>query len=132
MSLRAELIAEVAAAFDTDLADAVTPFEGKRVIGQGIYDPVTETRPEIIETYIGRGVFSGFKQSLIDGVQVMATDKRLIALQAEITSAADQYWWHWFYGYRKPRAGDTINGMAVIDVVQDPVSATWKLHLRRI
>ncbi|AQS50549.1 hypothetical protein PAEH1_01475 [Paenalcaligenes hominis] len=118
MSLRAELTAEVAAAFDTDLADAVTAFEGKRVVGQGPYDPVTETRPEIVETYTGRGVFSGFKQSLVDGVLVMATDEQLTALQAEVTDT--------------PKMGDAINGMTVLNVGQDPVSATWKLHLRRI
>lgn len=118
MSLRAELTAEVAAAFDTDLADAVTQFEGKRVLGQGPYDPVTETRPEITETYTGRGVFSGFKQSLVDGVLIMATDKQLTALQAEVTET--------------PKMGDTINGMKVQNVGQDPVSATWRLHLREV
>ena len=118
MSLRAELTAEVAAAFDTDLADAVTQFEGKRVVGQGPYDPVTETRPEITETYTGRGVFSGFKQSLIDGVLIMATDKRLTALQAEVTDT--------------PKMGDIINGMKVLNVGQDPTRSVWKLHLREV
>lgn len=118
MSLRAELTAEVAAAFDTDLADAVSQFEGKRVIGTGPPDPITETRPEIIETYAGRGVFSGYRQSLVDGVLIMATDKRLTALQAEVTDT--------------PKMGDVINGMRVLDVAQDPVAATWRLHLREV
>lgn len=118
MSLRAELTAEVAAAFDTDLADAVTQFEGKRVVGQGPYDPVTETRPEIIEIYTGRGVFSGFKQSLVDGVLIMATDKQLTALQAEVTDT--------------PKMGDTINGMKVQNVGQDPTTSVWRLHLREV
>lgn len=118
MSLRAELTAEVAAAFDTDLADAVSQFEGKRVVGQGPYDPVTETRPEITETYTGRGVFSGFKQSLVDGVLIMSTDKQLTALQAEVTDT--------------PKMGDTINGMKVQNVGQDPTASVWKLHLREV
>src|SRR5690606_39313752 len=85
MSLRDEITAELAQAFDTDLADAVSTFTGSRVIGQGPYDPITDTRPAITEDYEGRGVFGSFKVNIIDGVQILRTDIKLTALQAEVT-----------------------------------------------
>lgn len=120
MSLRDEITVELAQAFDTDLADAVSTFTGSRVIGQGPYDPITDTRPVITENYSGRGVFGSFAINIVDGVQILRTDVKVTALQAEVTQA--------------PKVDDTITqgGTAykVIHVGKDPVSATWVIQLR--
>jgi len=118
--MRDELTAELAAAFDTDLADAVSSFTGSRVIGHGPYDPVTETRPTITENYSGRGVFGSFEIGIIDGVQILRTDVKLTALQAEVT--------------KTPKVDDTIEqggtSYKVIHVGKDAVDATWVVQLR--
>ncbi|MEI2416214.1 hypothetical protein V8Z80_08520 [Orrella sp. JC864] len=118
MGLRDEITADLAEAFDDDLADAIRPFEGSRVAGVGPYDPVTETRPGITETYSGRGAFGGYRSEEIDGVRVLATDVRLLALQAETTGT--------------PAVGDKINGMRVESVGQDPAAVTWVVQLRKV
>lgn len=121
MSLRDEITVELIQAFDTDLADAVSAFTGSRVIGQGPYDPITDTRPVITENYSGRGVFGSFEVNIVDGVQILRTDVKVTALQAEVT--------------KTPRIDDTITqgGVAykVIHVGQDPAAATWTIQIRR-
>lgn len=119
MGLRDDITADLAEAFDTDLADAVTAFTGSRIVGQGAYDPITETRPTITETYTGRGVFGSFDRRLVDGANILATDIRLLALQAEVTSP--------------PQVDDRINGYKVMGPInQDPASATWVVQLRAV
>ncbi|MCQ9618393.1 hypothetical protein L1889_18305 [Paenalcaligenes niemegkensis] len=118
MGLRDDLTADIAEAFDTDLADAVTSFAGTRVIGLGPRDPVTETRPEITETYTGRGVFGSFEINVVDGVDILRTDTKVTALQAEVTDT--------------PKIDDTINGMKVISVGADPAKATHSIQLRKV
>ena len=124
MSLRDELAADIAEAFDTDLADAVTAFTGTRVVGQGPYDPITETRPEIIETYTGRGVFGSFEVNVIDGINILRTDIKLTALQAEVIKAP---------GVPEiPKIDDVINGLKVINLGADPAKATFSVQLRKV
>ncbi|MHB0763169.1 hypothetical protein ACYCFC_02030 [Stutzerimonas sp. NM35] len=119
MGLRDDLAADIADAFDTDLADAVTEFTGSRVVGQGPYDPITETRPSITETYTGRGVFGSYSMQMVDGINILRTDIKLTALQAEVTGT--------------PKVGDKISGYDVVGPVgQDPASATWSLQLRKV
>lgn len=119
MGLRDDLQADLSDAFDTDLADAVTQFTGARVLGQGPYDPITETRPTITETYTGRGVFGSFSLRLVDGINILATDIKLTALQSEVTDT--------------PRVDDAINGYRVIGPIsQDPAKATWVIQLRKV
>lgn len=115
MGLRDDLTADLAEAFDTDLADAVTEFEAVHH-GQGGYDPVTGTVTPGDVPYGGRGVIGGYRNDEIDGSQILATDKKLTALQAEVT--------------RSPEVGDTIAGMRVQRVGQDPARATWRVQLR--
>ena len=50
MGIRDELQAEIAEAFDTDLADAVHPFTGSYTVQAG-WDPVTETGGETTRSY---------------------------------------------------------------------------------
>lgn len=115
MGLRDELTADVAEAFDTDLADAVQSFTGERVAAGG-FDPVTGMGNPSASTYAGRGVFGTYRLDQIDGTLILATDKELLALQAEVTDA--------------PQVNDTINGLRVVRVEQDPAGATWTIQLR--
>ena len=120
MGMREEIQAEMAEAFsDPDgLADAVKPFAGGITI-PGAWDPVTETGGDpVVIAYAGRGVFGSFSSQLVDGIQILATDVRLLALQNETTGT--------------PAVGHELNGMNVIGVEQDPASATWTLQLRRV
>lgn len=121
MSLRAELTAEVAVAFDTDLADAVSSFTGSRFVPSGPPDPVEQTQPGTTIAYTGRGVFGGFGIQISEALGILRTDVKLTALQSEVTQT--------------PKVDDVIKRFGeqytVIDVAQDPVSATWRLQLRR-
>lgn len=116
MSLRDDLQADIAEAFNDDLADAVLAFTGSRTV-PGEYDPVTGTTGDTTVTYAGRGVFGQFRQDEIDGQHIIATDTKLTALQNEVSET--------------PRVNDDIDGQAVVAVQQDPAAATWTLALRR-
>lgn len=116
MGLRDEIQADIAEAFDGDLADAVQPFTGTREVA-GDYDPVTDTTSTTTVTYTGRCVFGGYKAIEIDGQHIRQTDKRLTVLQNEITEP--------------PQVDDMIDGFLVVDVSQDPASVTWQAQLRR-
>lgn len=117
MGLRDEITADLAEAFDDDLADAVESFDGVRV-SVGEYDPVTERQETVTVSYKGRGVFANYEQGIIDGIQILKTDIELTALQAEVSNA--------------PQIDDKINGFTVIDVGQDPAKVTWSVQLRKV
>lgn len=122
MSLRDEITAEVAAAFDTDLADAVSHFTGSRFEPSGPPDPINQTQPGETITYTGRGVFGSFGIQASEALNIPRTDIKLTALQAEVTG--------------QPRIDDDIerDGVTyrVIHVGQDPAGATWTLQIRRV
>lgn len=115
MGLRDELTADLAEAFDTDLADAVTSFSASSP-GVPTYDPSTGGVTATPAAYTGRGVLDGYRAEQVDGTLILATDKQLIALQSEVT--------------RAPAVGDTLAGMSVVRVEQDPAAATWICQLR--
>lgn len=116
MGLRDDIQADIAEAFDDDLADAVQSFTGTREV-PGEYDPVTGTTPSTTVTYTGRGVFGSYSAMEVDGQHILQTDKRLTALQSEVTDT--------------PQVDDDIDGYRVMNVGKDPASATWSLQLRR-
>jgi hypothetical protein len=128
MGLRDDLQTDIAAAFDTDLADAVSSFTGSRVVA-GEYDPVTGSSTTTV-TYAGRGVFGGYSVQEADGQHILATDTKLSGvLQNELLLNDDQ-------GSptatpATPQEGDTIDGMEVVRVQKDPADASWTLTLRR-
>ncbi|MBY6029981.1 glutamate 5-kinase [Halomonas denitrificans] len=125
MGLRDELQADIAEAFDEDLADAVTTFTGSRTVVSGEFDPVEGTYPETTVTYSGRGVFGGYSIREVDDQHIQRTDVKLSGvLQNELIMDADQT-------PATPRVDDTIDGMLVINVGQDPAEATWTIQLRR-
>lgn len=116
MGLRDDIQADVAEAFDADLSDAVRDFNGSREEA-GEYDPATgETTTTLVE-YEGRGVFGGYDAQEIDGQHILQTDRKLTALQNEVTGT--------------PEVGDDVNGFEVMHVGQDPASSIWILQLRR-
>ncbi|EFC6488375.1 TPA: glutamate 5-kinase, partial [Escherichia coli] len=90
MGLREEIQSEVAAAFDEDLADAVSDFSGSYVTHRH-WDPVTETGGESTAIYTGRGVLTRYKLGRIDGINILHGDLKLTALVCEVTdkSAVD-------------------------------------------
>lgn len=126
MSLRDEIQADIAEAFDADLADAVQAFNGVRTI-KGAYDPVTGTSTDTEEKYKGRGVFGSYKITEVDGQHVLNTDTKLTALQNELIDLDDD---GTELGQGTPKMGDDINEYRVIDIAKDPAAATWAIQLR--
>jgi hypothetical protein len=126
MGLRDELTADIAEAFDEDLADAVTAFTGTQQ-GEDDYDPVTGAMTPSVTAYAGRGVFGSYSNDEIDGSSILATDERLTALQAEVmvTEAGNPT-----ETRATPKVGDMIAGKRVIQLGKDPAGATWIIQLR--
>lgn len=122
MSLRDEITAEVAAAFDTDLADAVSHFTGSRFEPSGPPDPIDQTQPGETITYTGRGVFGSFGIQVSEALNIPRTDIKLTALQAEVSG--------------QPKIDDDIerDGVKyrVIHVSADPANVTHVLQIRRV
>ena len=124
MGLRDELQADLAEAFDDDLADAVTAFTGTRTVADdtdsGIDDwmnpPDTPTASTL--TYSGRGVFTDYSTYELNSDIINVTDVKLIVLQNEITA--------------EPIADDKINGYSVVRVNRDPALATYEIQLRQV
>lgn len=126
MGIRDELQTEVAAAFDTDLQDAVNEFTGSYKF-RSVWDPVTETGSETQVTYLGRGVLARYKLRRIDGVNILHGDLKLTALVNEVTD--------------KPAVGhfvtapDPITGVLqryeVITAAADSAGAAYSIQLRR-
>lgn len=127
MGLRDELQADLAQAFNTDLADAVLAFTGE-YMGPGVWDPVNETTTAQPVTYTGRGVLSRYEDSRIDNVNILVGDLRLTALANEVTDTPD-------VGH-KITASDLMDrskqvAYLVKSVRSDPASATYRLQLRK-
>lgn len=126
MGIRDELQTEVAAAFDTDLQDAVKAFTGSYTV-RGAWDPVTETGNEMLVAYSGRGVLARYKLRRIDGVNTLHGDLKLTALINEVND--------------KPAVGhfitapDPITGELqrydIITASADSAGAAYSIQLRR-
>lgn len=122
MGLREELQADITDAFNEDLADAVHLFSCDRVISTK-WNPKTNTSDEVIEHYEGRGVlFGSYNQYEILTLGVLATDKKAIVLQNEVSKVpeVDDKW-------------ITAQGtFRIMHIKQDPISAIWKCQLRQV
>ncbi|UXZ43601.1 hypothetical protein [Pseudomonas soli] len=128
MGLRDELQADLAQAFNTDLADAVSAVDGSRSV-PGTYDPEKGgSVPASTLHYTGRGVFGQYKAREIDGTRILASDVRLKVPQNEllvkdgVTVTKDP---------ATPAIGDRISGYRVMNVGQDAAKATWTIQLRK-
>ena len=126
MGIRDDLQVEVAAAFDTDLSDAVNSFTGSYTV-RGAWDPVTETGNVMVVAYSGRGVLARYKLRRIDGVNILHGDLKLTALINEVND--------------KPAVGhfitapDPITGELqrydIITASADSAGAAYSIQLRR-
>ncbi|HAV2766332.1 TPA: glutamate 5-kinase, partial [Acinetobacter baumannii] len=113
MGLRDEIQADIAEAFNEDLADAVQTFTCDRVVSTN-WNPKTNTSENVIEHYEGRGVlFGSYNQYEIQTLGVLATDKKATVLQNEVTKEPmiDDEW-------------STAQGTyRIMHIKQDPISA---------
>ena len=122
--MREELQAELAAAFNDDLADAVDSLTCQKPIYSGVFDFETQTYPVIAsESYSGRGVlFGSYQKDLVKPADYQAEDAKAIVLQNEVTAV--------------PQIGDvwaTSKGdFKVVNIGVDPVAATYTLQLRKV
>ena len=122
MSLRDEIQADIAEAFNDDLADAVASFTCERTTKSN-WNPVTETYTNVKVNYSGRGILFGeFSSYEIANLGILATDKKATLLQNEVTNT--------------PLINDewiTPQGrFKVVNVSQDPAKATWVCQLRQV
>ena len=126
MGIREEIQADLAEAFDDDLADAVSTFTGT-YMGPGVRDPISETTTAKPVTYTGRGVLDDYDSRRIDGLNIKVGDVLLICLANEVTD--------------RPAVGhqitvsDLITGQsAVYRIVSpgiDPAKAHYEIQLRK-
>ena len=122
MSLRDEIQADIAEAFNEDLADAIHTFTCERITKSN-WDPKTETYLETKESYTGRGVlFGSYSQYEILTLGVLATDKKATVLQNEVSipPRIDDEWTTEQGKYR------------VMHIKQDPAATIWKCQLRKV
>lgn len=126
MGLRDEIQADLAEAFDEDLADAVSTFTGT-YMGPGVWDPVNETTMAQPVTYTGRGVLDSYDSRRIDGLNILVGDILLICLANEVTD--------------RPAAGhqitvdDLLTGQQVtyriVSPGIDPAKAHYEIQMRK-
>lgn len=126
MGLRDDIQADLAEAFDDDLADAVSAFTGT-YMGPGEWDPVSETSTAQPVTYTGRGVLDSYDSRRIDNINIKIGDVLLICLANEVTG--------------RPQVGHQIAALDLIteEVVSyrvegaamDPAQAHYEIQLRR-
>lgn len=122
MSLRDELQADIAEAFNEDQADAVQSFSCERIIKKD-WDPLTERYNAIRQFYQGRGVlFGSYNQYEIQTLGVLATDKKAVVLQNEVTMTP-QIDDEWF---------TPLGNFRVMHIQQDPAETIWKCQLRKV
>ena len=122
--MRDELQAELAEAFNEDLADAVDTFTCEKPIYSGVFDFETQTYPVIgSESYSGRGVlFGSYQKDLVKPADYQAEDAKAIVLQNEVTAVPqiDDIW-------------VTSKGeFEVKNISQDPTSSIWTCQLRKV
>lgn len=122
--MREELQAELAAAFNDDLADAVDSFTCTKLIYSGVFDFETQTYPVVgSESYSGRGVlFGSYLKDLVKPADYQAEDAKAIVLQNEVTAV--------------PQIGDvwaTSKGdFKVVNIGADPTNSIWTCQLRKV
>ena len=122
-NMRDELQAELAAAFNEDLADAVDSFTCTKPIYSGVFDFETQTYPVVgSESYSGRGVRGNYLRDMVKPIDYQTTDAKAIVLQTELTGI--------------PQIGDVWQfadgGFEVKNIGSDPVSATYIIQLRKV
>lgn len=125
MAIKSSMQASFGKLFDTAFAEAVQTFTGIYT-GPGEWDPVEEVSTAQQITYAGRGVLTRYKADQIDGVRILATDVRLVALVNEVGDLpAPEH---------TVAAPDLITGETrqyrVVECVTDPVGVHYQIQLR--
>ena len=122
--MRDELQAELAAAFNEDLADAVDTFTCEKPIYSGEFDFETQTYPIVgDESYSGRGVlFGSYQKDLVKPADYQAEDAKAIVLQNEVAAVPqiDDVW--------ATSKGD----FKVVNIGADPTDSIWTCQLRKV
>ena len=121
--MRDELQAELAAAFNEDLADAVDTFTCEKPIYSGEFDFETQTYPVVgSESYSGRGVRGNYLRDMVKPADYQAEDAKAIVLQNEVTAVPqiDDVW--------ATSKGD----FKVVNIGADPTNSTWTCQLRKV
>ena len=123
-NMRDELQAELAEAFNDDLADAVDTFTCQKPIYSGVFDFETQTYPVVgSESYSGRGVlFGSYLKDLVKPADYQAEDAKAIVLQNEVTQVPriDDVW--------ATSKGD----FKVVNIGADPTNSIWTCQLRKV
>jgi len=124
MGLRDEIQADIAEAFNTDLADAINPFTCIRIT-KGNWDPVEETYDETRFEYSGRCVFGFYNQQEVvksTVLNILETDRKATLMQSEVTAEplVDDEWQLNDGKYR------------VMHKKQDPAGVSWTIQLRKV
>ena len=123
-NMRDELQAELAEAFNDDLADAVDTFTCEKPIYSGEFDFETQTYPVVgSESYSGRGVlFGSYLKDLVKPADYQAEDAKAIVLQNEVTAVPqiDDIW--------VTSKGD----FKVVNIGADPTNSIWTCQLRKV
>lgn len=117
MGLNKEITSDLQNAFNSDLKDAVSDFTGIRQTlsdDDWLENGNATNKPY---EYVGRGVFSAYRSSEIDGNTIIATDVKLIVLQAECDEI---------------QIDDVINGYQVVHITQDPARVSMTVQLRQV
>lgn len=124
MGLRDEIQADIAEAFNTDLADAITPFTCERIT-RGNWDPVEETYDETRFEYSGRCVFGFYNQQEVvksTVLNILETDRKATLMQSEVTA--------------EPKVDDEwrIEGKLyrVMYIKSDPADVAYTVQLRKV
>ena len=122
--MRDELQAELAAAFNEDLADAVDTFTCEKPIYSGEFDFETQTYPVVgSDSYSGRGVlFGSYLKDLVKPADYQAEDAKAIVLQNEVAAVPqiDDVW--------VTSKGD----FKVVNIGADPTDSIWTCQLRKV
>lgn len=128
MGLRDELQADIAEAFNEDLADAVDTFTctRKKLTGS---NPATGEDTYTEYVYSGRGVlFGSYSKDLVKPIDYRATDSKGVLLQNEVKDAAGTL--------VDPDVNDiwVIEGgnYRVVSYGKDPSSSVWICQLRKV
>ena len=118
MSLRTDIQTDIAAAFDTDLADAVKTLNLVQIADS--YDPTTGVNTPTETAYATRGVLASYKNREFFDRSIEPTDVRAIILTNELsaTPEIDDYIEYGTIRYK------------IISAVADPADAHWELQCR--
>lgn len=122
--MREELQAELAAAFNDDLADSVDSFTCEKPTYSGEFDFETQTYPVVgSESYSGRGVlFGSYQKDLVKPADYQSEDAKAIVLQNEVTAVPqiDDVW--------ATSKGD----FKVVNIGADPTNSIWTCQIRKV